>query len=83
MQKQVIKADVPEAGATFNSPVTFPATKGARAEVVLNGILGPLGLDYVVKDGLLTVTAKESVDRPLGSGPEAGLAPVPGLPAWR
>src|SRR5262245_42683446 len=52
---------------TLASPVKRPSTseKLSLAEH-LRLVLGPLGLAYIVKDGFLMITAKESVDEPLG-----------------
>ena len=54
-----------EAEVTMNTPVTVPPTAGAPAKVILERALAQLKLDYVVKDGLLTVTSKEAADKPI------------------
>lgn len=56
-----------EAQRTLSSPVKRPSTseKLSLAEH-LRRVLDPLGLAYVVKDGFLMITSKESVDEPLG-----------------
>jgi hypothetical protein len=56
-----------EAERSLVSPVKRPSTseKLSLAEH-LRRVLNPLGLGYVVKDGFLMITAKESVDEPLG-----------------
>lgn len=52
-----------EAGATMKSPVTIDAT-GLPIKVALDRVLKPLKLGYFVKDGLLTITSTEAVERP-------------------
>ena len=55
-----------EAGKSMNSPVTVPGTpKQASPKAILEQVLAQLKLDYVVKDGFLMITSKESVDKPV------------------
>jgi hypothetical protein len=53
-----------EAGATMKSPVSVHVS-GVPLRSTLTWLLDPLGLTYTVKDGLLTVTSKESLDEDL------------------
>jgi hypothetical protein len=57
-----------EAGVKINAPVKVPTTKGTPAKQILEDVLSQLKLDYVIKDGLLTITSKESADKPLDDG---------------
>lgn len=50
-----------EAEKNMQSPVRIQ-TKGARLKTSLKTVLNSLGLDYTVKDGLLVITSKESLD---------------------
>jgi hypothetical protein len=54
-----------EAGLSMNSPVTVPPTKEAPARAILERVLPQLKLDYVVKDGFMMITSKESADKPI------------------
>lgn len=57
-----------EAGANMSSPV--PAIPpGAPLGETLRALLRPLGLGYQVSAGLVTITARESLLRPLESEP--------------
>jgi hypothetical protein len=49
-----------EAGRTMNSPVTV-SSKAVPIRKALEDALGQLKLDYVVKDGWMLITSKESI----------------------
>lgn len=57
-----------EAGVSLTTPLT-PSSGGVSVREALSEQLDRLGLDYVVKGGVLTVTSKESADKPLNRSP--------------
>lgn len=58
-----------EAGASPASPVSIDV-KGVPLARSLRDLLGPLGLTYLVKDGLVTITSAENeIDNEAGEGP--------------
>ena len=54
-----------EAGVTMASSVTV-SSKAMPIKEALEEALGQLKLDYVVRDGFLCISSKESTDKPLG-----------------
>jgi hypothetical protein len=50
-----------EAGATMRTPLTI-SSRGVPLRDTLRGVLGPLGLAYYVRDGLLVIGTKEDAD---------------------
>jgi hypothetical protein len=63
-----------ETERSLNSTVKRPASADTLAlGEHLRRVLEPLGLGYVVKDGFLMITSKESVDEPLGEDVEPYL----------
>lgn len=54
-----------EAKVRMSSLVSVAPSSRIKARVLLDSALSALGLDYVIRDGLLTITSKESIDRPI------------------
>jgi hypothetical protein len=63
-----------EAGAGIESTVVASADRLALKDQ-LNRTLGPLGLGYYVRDGLLMVTSRKSADRELSHHPKEARRP--------
>ncbi len=58
---------LPEAQKTRTSAVTVPALPQPIGKT-LSDVLKPLGMAYLIKDGMLMITSKEAVDKPLDGG---------------
>jgi hypothetical protein len=63
-----------EAGQTMTSPVQIDA-QGIPLKTSLRAALNRIGLNYLVKDGLLTITAQGSEDEMLGE-PQASILSI-------
>ncbi len=50
------KAALDERSLTYNSPITFVVKQPVSARMALRGVLGGIGLTYVVRDGTVFVT---------------------------
>jgi hypothetical protein len=59
-----------EVGQTQNALIVVPTT-GASIKTVLTTELGKLKLGYVVKDGILTITSRDAIDK--SQAPDGGL----------
>jgi hypothetical protein len=53
------KAALDELRLTYTTPVTFVVKKPITARSALRGVIGPLGLTYVVTDGVVFVTTPQ------------------------
>jgi hypothetical protein len=66
-----------EAGISLTATV-MPSSERVSVREALSEQLDRLGLDYVVKGGVMTITSKESADKPLIGGSAVGIPTVPG-----